>query len=186
MNRLVLKIILRLGRYAVLPVVALACAILAVWLLAMDRYTIAALVTAPIVFSIFLGAVALAIGLLLLPSRKHGDFHARPSSVSSSSLLISGRPNRSQPSLPASRVSMIRTRHIRLSPSGSPISAMAAFQRSRGFTAPLSISFSRGMQQKIFPPASTRNGGSKRRTESRSAGEPSSYPVKDCGGARRR
>ncbi|HEV2158177.1 hypothetical protein [Bradyrhizobium sp.] len=29
MNRVVLKIILRLGRYAVLPVVALACVILA-------------------------------------------------------------------------------------------------------------------------------------------------------------
>jgi len=32
MNRLVLKIILRLGRYAVLPVVELACAILAFWI----------------------------------------------------------------------------------------------------------------------------------------------------------
>lgn len=58
MNRLVLKIILRLDRYAILPVVALACVILAVWLLAMDRYTITALVAAPFVFSIFLGAVA--------------------------------------------------------------------------------------------------------------------------------
>lgn len=76
MSRLVLTIILRLGRYAVLPVVALACLILATWLLVMDRYTIAALVTAPIVFSIFLGALALAIGLLLLPSRKHRDFEA--------------------------------------------------------------------------------------------------------------
>ncbi|MBR0829257.1 M48 family metalloprotease [Bradyrhizobium manausense] len=76
MNRLVLKIILRLGRYAVLPVVALACAILAIWLMAMDRYTIAALVTAPLVFSIFTAAVALAIGLLLPPSRKHRSFEA--------------------------------------------------------------------------------------------------------------
>lgn len=76
MSRFVLKIILRLGRYAVLPVVALACLILAAWLLAMDRYTITALVTAPVVFSIFLGALTLAIGLLLLPSRKHQDFEA--------------------------------------------------------------------------------------------------------------
>lgn len=76
MKRLVLKIILCLGRYAVLPAVALACVILAVWLMAMDRFTVTALVTAPVVFSIFLGALALAIGLLLLPSRKHGDFEA--------------------------------------------------------------------------------------------------------------
>ncbi|MBC9879842.1 M48 family metalloprotease [Bradyrhizobium sp. INPA01-394B] len=76
MNRLVLNIILRLGRYAVLPVVALAFVILAIWLLAMDRYTIAVLATAPIVFSMVLGALALAIGLLLLPSRKHRDFEA--------------------------------------------------------------------------------------------------------------
>lgn len=38
MKRAVLKIILRLGRYAVLPVVALACMILAIWLMIMDRY----------------------------------------------------------------------------------------------------------------------------------------------------
>jgi hypothetical protein len=76
MNRLVLKIILRLGRYAVLPVVALACAILAIWLMAMDRYTVTALITAPVVFSIVVGALALAIGLLLLPSRKHRDLEA--------------------------------------------------------------------------------------------------------------
>jgi len=76
MRRPVLKIILRLGRYAVLPVVALACAILAIWLMIMDRYTIAALATVPIVFSIFTVAAALMIGLLLLPSRKHRSFEA--------------------------------------------------------------------------------------------------------------
>ncbi|WP_338025609.1 M48 family metallopeptidase [Bradyrhizobium zhanjiangense] len=75
-NRLALKIILRLGRYAVLPVVALACAILASWLMIMDRYTIAALATMPLVFSIFTVAAALMIGLLLLPSRKHQSFEA--------------------------------------------------------------------------------------------------------------
>jgi hypothetical protein len=76
MRRLVLKVILRLGRYAVLPVVALACVILAVWLMAFDRYTITALATAPVVFSIFMAAVAMAIGLLLLPSPKHRSFEA--------------------------------------------------------------------------------------------------------------
>ena len=74
MRRLALTIILRLGRYAVLPVVALACVMLAVWLMAMDRYTVATLATAPIVFSIFTAAVAVAIGLLLLPTPKHRSF----------------------------------------------------------------------------------------------------------------
>ncbi|WP_257196729.1 MULTISPECIES: hypothetical protein [unclassified Bradyrhizobium] len=76
MKRLVLQIILRLGRYAVLPAVALACTILAGWLMIMDRHTIAALATAPIVFTIFMAAMALAIGLLFLPSRKHRSFEA--------------------------------------------------------------------------------------------------------------
>lgn len=68
MRRLVLNIILRLGRYSVLPAVALACAILAAWLTALDRYTIATLATAPIVFAIFTGAVALAIGRVAAPA----------------------------------------------------------------------------------------------------------------------
>lgn len=76
MKRLILQIILRLGRYAILPVVALACTILAIWLMIMNRYTIAALATAPIVFTIFMAAMALAIGLLFLPSRKHRSFEA--------------------------------------------------------------------------------------------------------------
>ncbi|MCK1395463.1 M48 family metallopeptidase [Bradyrhizobium sp. 1] len=76
MTRLVLNIILRLGRYAVLPVAALACVILAIWLTALDRYAIATLATAPIVFAIFTAAMALAIGLLFLPSRKHRSFEA--------------------------------------------------------------------------------------------------------------
>ncbi|MCA1476639.1 M48 family metallopeptidase [Bradyrhizobium sp. NBAIM08] len=76
MKRLILQIVLRLGRYAVLPVVALACTILAIWLMIMDRYTIAALATAPIVFTSSMATIALAIGLLFLPSRKHGGFEA--------------------------------------------------------------------------------------------------------------
>lgn len=76
MRRLVLNTILRLGRYAVLPVIALACAILIAWLMVMDRYTITALVTAPLVFSIVPAAMALAIGLLLLPSPQHRSYEA--------------------------------------------------------------------------------------------------------------
>jgi Zn-dependent protease with chaperone function len=70
MRRFVLKTILRLGRYAVLPVVALAGVILLVWLMAFDRYTMAVLATAPIVLSTTTAAVALALGILLLPSQK--------------------------------------------------------------------------------------------------------------------
>jgi Zn-dependent protease with chaperone function len=70
MRRVVLKVILRLGRYAILPVVALACAMVAVWLMAIDRYTIPALATAPIVLSAAPAAIALALGLVLLPSRR--------------------------------------------------------------------------------------------------------------------
>jgi hypothetical protein len=70
MRRVVLKAILRLGRYVVLPVVALGGAMVMAWLLAIDRYTMTALVTAPIVFSAASAAIALGLGLLLLPSRR--------------------------------------------------------------------------------------------------------------------
>jgi Zn-dependent protease with chaperone function len=76
MRRLVLKAILNLGRYAVLPVVALAGAMLMAWLMALDRYTIAALATAPIVFCVAPAALALALGILLLPSRRDRNFKA--------------------------------------------------------------------------------------------------------------
>jgi hypothetical protein len=76
MNRVVLKIILRLGRYAVRPAVALACAILFIWLAAIDRFTVATLVTAPAVFAIFLSAMSIAFGLLFLPARKHRSLEA--------------------------------------------------------------------------------------------------------------
>ena len=61
MRRLVLKAILLMGRYAVLPVVALAGALLMVWLMAIDRYTISALVAAPVVFCAATAAVALRL-----------------------------------------------------------------------------------------------------------------------------
>jgi Zn-dependent protease with chaperone function len=70
MRRLVLNAILRLGRYAVLPVVALAGVMLLVWLMAIDRYTIPALAAAPIVLCVATAALALALGILLLPSRR--------------------------------------------------------------------------------------------------------------------
>ena len=70
MRRLVLKAILRLGRYAVLPVAAFACAMSVVWLMAIDHYTILALAAAPIVLCAAPAALALALGILLLPSRK--------------------------------------------------------------------------------------------------------------------
>ena len=70
MRRFVLKVILRLGRYAVLPVVALACAVFIVWLMALDRHTVLVVMTAPIVLSVTPAAVALALGIVLVPSRK--------------------------------------------------------------------------------------------------------------------
>lgn len=71
MRRFILEIILRLGRYAVLPIVALAGAVFIVWLLAIDRHTILTMATAPIVLSVTPAAVALALGILLLPSPKN-------------------------------------------------------------------------------------------------------------------
>jgi len=76
MRRLVLKVILQLGRYAVLPVVGVAGALLLAWLMVLDRYTIAALTTAPVVFCVATAAFALALGILLLPSRRDRNFRA--------------------------------------------------------------------------------------------------------------
>jgi Zn-dependent protease with chaperone function len=76
MRRLVLQVILKLGRYAVLPVVGVAGALMLAWLMLLDRYAIAALVTAPILFSVVTAAFALALGILLLPSLKDRDFSA--------------------------------------------------------------------------------------------------------------
>jgi len=76
MKRIVLRTILLGGRYAVLPVVALAGVLLFVWLLALDRYTMSALVTAPVVFCVATAAIALALGILLLPSRTERNVRA--------------------------------------------------------------------------------------------------------------
>ena len=76
MRRLVLKAILNLGRYAILPVVGFAGVLLMAWLMVLDRYTMAALATAPIVFCVATAALALALGILLLPSRRDRNFRA--------------------------------------------------------------------------------------------------------------
>ncbi|MGJ4970036.1 M48 family metallopeptidase [Bradyrhizobium sp. HKCCYLRH1073] len=70
MKRLVLSCILLLGRYAVLPVVALAAGLLFIWLIALDDYTRVALITAPIMFCVVAAAVALALGILFVPARR--------------------------------------------------------------------------------------------------------------------
>lgn len=185
MNRLVLKIILRLGRYAVLPVVALALR---------DPGCLAA------------GDGSLhdhcaghcTDRVLHLPERGG----ARDRSPAAALAQASGFPRPPFERVfkqladiwapePIAAVTAGLTREHDPDATHPPFAKQLAnlgyggIPEIEGFTPPLSISFSRGMQQKIFPPASTRNGGSKRRTGSRSAGEPSSYPVKDCGGARR-
>ncbi|BAM92774.1 conserved hypothetical protein [Bradyrhizobium oligotrophicum S58] len=69
MKRFALACILQLGRYAVLPIVALAWGLFVLWLMLLDDYTRAALVTAPLMFCLVTAAVALALGILLLPTR---------------------------------------------------------------------------------------------------------------------
>jgi hypothetical protein len=76
MRRFVLQVILKLGRYAVLPVVAIAGVLLLAWLIVLDHYTIAALATAPIVFCVGTAALALPLGILLLPSQRDRNFRA--------------------------------------------------------------------------------------------------------------
>lgn len=64
-----MKLILVLGRYAVLPAVAVALAVFAGWLIAIDHYHRLALAMAPVVLPFTTSAVFLAFGLLLLPRR---------------------------------------------------------------------------------------------------------------------
>ncbi|MGJ4926678.1 M48 family metalloprotease [Bradyrhizobium sp. HKCCYLS2038] len=70
MKRLVLTSILQLGRYAVLPLVALAGGLLFAWLMLLDDYTRIALITAPVMFCVVAAAVALALGILFVPARR--------------------------------------------------------------------------------------------------------------------
>src|SRR6266481_2908525 len=66
MRSAILKLILALGRYAVLPAVAVALAVLAAWLIALDHYPRLALAISPVVLPFTTGAVFLAFGLPLL------------------------------------------------------------------------------------------------------------------------
>src|SRR5215813_8619523 len=68
MRSAILKLIRGLGRYAVLPAVAIALAVLAAWLIALDHYPRLALAISPVVLPFATGAAFLAFGLLL-PSR---------------------------------------------------------------------------------------------------------------------
>jgi Zn-dependent protease with chaperone function len=70
MRSAILKLILALGRYAVLPAVAAALAVFAAWLIALDHYPALALAISPVVLPFTTGAVFLAFGLLLLPRRR--------------------------------------------------------------------------------------------------------------------
>ncbi|WP_257170199.1 M48 family metallopeptidase [Bradyrhizobium sp. SRS-191] len=70
MKRLVLTSILQLGRYAVLPLVALASGLLFAWLMLLDDYTRIALITAPVMFCVVAAAVALALGILFVPAQR--------------------------------------------------------------------------------------------------------------------
>jgi len=70
MRTAILKLILALGRYAVLPVVAVALVVFAAWLIALDHHRGLALATSPVVLPVTTGAVFLAFGLLLLPTRR--------------------------------------------------------------------------------------------------------------------
>jgi Zn-dependent protease with chaperone function len=69
MRTTILKLILVLGRYAVLPAVAVALVVFAAWLIALDHYQRLALVISPVVLPFTTSAVFLAFGLLLLPER---------------------------------------------------------------------------------------------------------------------
>jgi hypothetical protein len=71
MKRLVTTSILLLGRYAMLPVVAVALAMVVAWLIALDQYPSVALATSPVVLSVAPAAIALAVGLLVLPGHRH-------------------------------------------------------------------------------------------------------------------
>jgi hypothetical protein len=73
MRNAITKLILALGRYAVLPAVVVALAALLVWLIALDHYPWLALATSPIVLPAATGAIVLALGLLLLPGRRNAD-----------------------------------------------------------------------------------------------------------------
>jgi Zn-dependent protease with chaperone function len=70
MRNALTKLILALGRYAVLPAVAVALAVFAAWLAAIDHYPRLAWAASFIVLPVTTGAVFLTYGLLLLPRKR--------------------------------------------------------------------------------------------------------------------
>jgi Zn-dependent protease with chaperone function len=72
MRAAIIKIIVLCGRYAMLPVVAVAGAVIMGWFVALDRHPVAALIAFPIVLPIAIGAVVVGLGLLL-PTRFRRD-----------------------------------------------------------------------------------------------------------------
>src|SRR5262245_34921132 len=73
MRSAITKLILALGRYAVLPIVAGAVGVLVAWLLAIDHFPMSALIASPIGLPIATCAIVLALGLLVLPGRRPAD-----------------------------------------------------------------------------------------------------------------
>jgi hypothetical protein len=73
MRKSVTAVVLALGRYAVLPLVAIAAVVFVAWLAALDRYPVFVLATAPVVLPLATCAIALAVGLLVLPVPKYAS-----------------------------------------------------------------------------------------------------------------
>src|SRR5262249_5000724 len=73
MRKSVTAVVLALGRYAVLPVVAIAAAVLVAWLAALEDHPGLVLATAPVVLPVTTCAVALGVGLLVLPARRRAS-----------------------------------------------------------------------------------------------------------------
>ena len=65
MRTAITKSILVLGRYAALPIAALAMALFFGWLVAFDTFPRTAAICLPVVIAITTAAIALAIGFLL-------------------------------------------------------------------------------------------------------------------------
>jgi Zn-dependent protease with chaperone function len=82
MRTAILKPILLLGRYAMMPVIAIGVAVFITWLIVLDAHPIAALIALPIVLPTAIAAIVIGIGLLLpMRNRVDGitlDEHAAP------------------------------------------------------------------------------------------------------------
>ena len=72
MRPAITNLILLLGRYATLPVIAVAAAVFVAWFIALDDYPLPALIALPVVLPIATTAMAVGLGLLL-PFRHRPD-----------------------------------------------------------------------------------------------------------------